>query len=442
MYQNIKEKAGELKEIIFVLLLTIWMMIPVLKGIKITCIMTIKNEYAFIQTVGFIGLLFFIFDIYKNYQKAEDKKKYYLEILPIMILLVFMIWTFICSLFSSNINNAFFGTEYRKDGYISYLAYAGFFACAFLIKSKEKRKILLNIFVIMAILNIITVELHNRGVLTKVFIEMEINRTCFFNSNHYGYYLLLATITANFLFIAEKNKVIKIIYLLSYSFLLYYIMLNNTFGCYLAIAFTLILFMIYCLYRKKDRTIALVSIIIFLIMSFSSQDVKTITLNNINNLFGDIRNILIAAQIKDGETQVLLEKAENGGSGRIRIWKYGIKFFLQSPIIGYGPENLESKYNEVGVDQDRPHNLLIQLATTSGIIGLFSYMLAIGIILIRGIKTLKRQNEIHIIALASIIAYLISAMFGNSMYYTSPYFFIFLGFLMYENIKESKKIEK
>ena len=29
----------------------------------------------------------------------------------------------------------------------------------------------------------------------------------------------------------------------------------------------------------------------------------------------------------------------------------------------------------------------------------------------------------------AVIAYLISAMFGNSMYYTSPYLFILLGYI-------------
>ena len=84
---------------------------------------------------------------------------------------------------------------------------------------------------------------------------------------------------------------------------------------------------------------------------------------------------------------------------------------------------------------DRPHNLLIQLATTSGIIGLLTYVGAITMMLLRGLRTMKLENDVHVISFACVLAYLISAMFGNSMYYTSPYFFIFLGILMFENIK-------
>ncbi len=88
------------------------------------------------------------------------------------------------------------------------------------------------------------------------------------------------------------------------------------------------------------------------------------------------------------------------------------------------------------ISQDRPHNLLIQLANTSGIPGLILYVTAVGIILIRAIKTMNENNSLHIVLLFTLVAYLISAMFGNSMYYTSPYFFILLGFLMCENVKE------
>ena len=135
----------------------------------------------------------------------------------------------------------------------------------------------------------------------------------------------------------------------------------------------------------------------------------------------------------------VLSLAEKAGTGRLDLWINGIKFFLERPILGYGPDNLGAKYKEVEIreedrNQDRPHNLLIQLATTSGIIGLVTYVSAIGIILIRALKRMKMEDDVHVISFFVVIAYLISAMFGNSMYYTSPYFFIFLGLLMSENI--------
>ena len=113
-----------------------------------------------------------------------------------------------------------------------------------------------------------------------------------------------------------------------------------------------------------------------------------------------------------------------------------MKIFLERPILGYGADNLESEYKKYDIEQDRPHNLIIQLATTSGLPGCILYMIAIGLILVRTFKRLNDSNCIYTIVFFAVIAYLISAMFGNSMYYTSPYFFILLGFIM------NKKFEK
>lgn len=441
MSENVIKKVEEIKEGIIFLLLLIWLCIPILKEIRITCAIAFQYEYIYMKIVGIIGFILLLIEICKELHIKKDKKEYEKEILPITILGIFLIWTFICCVFSPKPEIAFFGTEYRKDGLISYLAYAGFLGCAFLIKSEKAKKILINYFVGVAIANIIIVELYNREIATTIFANRSITRTCFFNLNHYGYYLLIATTVANFLFITEENKYKKIIYILAYAFLLYYLILNNTFGCYLALAFTLLIFFIYSLISKDKRIIACISILLFVAMSFMIQKTRNIAGDNIKNLAKDVENIVMLGNEKIEDKEKKQQAVNHAGSGRIQIWKHGIKFFAERPLFGYGPENLEVKYKEVGIQQDRPHNLIIQMLTTSGIIGFITYFTAIGIILIRALKSIDIENEIHVISLACVIAYLISAMFGNSMYYTSPYFFIFLGLLLYENAIRKEKIK-
>src|SRR5690625_2726716 len=48
------------------------------------------------------------------------------------------------------------------------------------------------------------------------------------------------------------------------------------------------------------------------------------------------------------------KKFENAGSGRAKLWKYGLKIFLERPILGYGADNLESEYKKYDIEQDRP----------------------------------------------------------------------------------------
>ena len=269
----------------------------------------------------------------------------------------------------------------------------------------------------------------NNTILLNYINYKEIKLGVFYNINHYGYYLTLASTLACILFITKKNKIIKILYAIAYITLVYNLILNNTLGCYIAVSTTIVIFTIYCIYNKKYRIFSTISILIFIIISCIIQaNGKNIVAKNMKGLTNDAESI-----VNSNKENTNWEKA---GSGRAKLWKNGIIIFMQKPILGYGAENLEVEYAKYNINQDRPHNLIIQLATTSGLPGLLLYISGIGLILFRGLKRLKEDDNTYIAVYFTVIAYLISAMFGNSMYYTSPYFFILLGFIM------NKKFEK
>ena len=126
--------------------------------------------------------------------------------------------------------------------------------------------------------------------MTEFFEFKKLKTGIFSNSNHYGYYLLLATTCANFFFVTEKNKYMRILYLLGYTFLLYYLILNNTFGCYLALITTLIIFLLYCIYTRKKVCISIISIIIFILMSCIVQ--RDIVATNMDIVTEDVNKVI------------------------------------------------------------------------------------------------------------------------------------------------------
>ncbi len=429
-----KDKCKKLKDILIFLLLTIWIIIPILKELSF-----IETEITFVYIIGMIGIYLFIFRIYRDFINTENKKEFFKINLPIFIFFTFMLWTFISAMFAADKELAFYGGVYRKEGYLTYLSYLGFFGLAYLLDSKKLKRALLNIFILVAVVNIIFMLLANNGCFVKVLKLNDIMQGVFHNTNHYGYYLLLVTCISSLLFVYEKNKYIKVLYLFAYTFLVYFLILNNTFGVYLAFISTLILFLFYCIHKKTKIILSAITIIIMIIMSLTVQNNgENVAISNVKSFQNDIKRIAEIVIKRNKSNENIYDKNEEvdmAGSGRMKLWKYGMKFVIERPILGYGPENIWKKYQEENINQDRPHNLLIQLATTSGIPGLILYTTAICIILIRAIKTMNEKNSIHIIIFFAVVAYLISAMFGNSMYYTSPYFFILIGFLMCENIK-------
>ena len=422
-----------IKDIFLFILIIFLLLLPILKQFLPITMLIVESNYLILQTLGILGLYFLVINIYINFEKNNNKKIYLKNLIPIFILVLYMLWTFISSFNAENKHIAFNGTEYRKEGYFTYLAYAGIFGLAFCINSEKLKKILLYLFLIIALLSTIFAQFAEHGYFNHFFWSVDAKTASFFQFNHYGYYLLIANAIACSLFITEKNKFFKILNLIIYSYLLYYLIFNDTFGCYLALILDLIIFLIFCIIKKYKKISIIILISTFILISVFSIHFNNYVATNITVFKDDIQTII---SVDSPESQIL-----DTGTHRMGLWINGIKFFIKKPILGYGPEQLENKYTEVGISQDRPHNLLIQLATTSGFPGLILYISSILIILLRSFKIFNIKNLLHTVCMFSSIAYLISSMFGNSMYYTSPYFFLLLGFLFNELLKLEQKQE-
>ena len=439
-----KEKLITIRDIIIVILLLLWMIMPVLQTFNVIyeTIELDKWYFTLMKTIGGVGIALAVISIYDKIKHSENKKQYLKELIPIFLFILYMIWTLIACYKSTFPERAFNGTSYRKEGYFMYINYAGYFLCAFLLQNKTYRKILLNIFLMVTIFLIVISRATLGGkILPQYFVNNEIEDSVFHQFNHYGYYLTMALICSLGLFLKEKNKSLKIFYVLVYTVIVYATIYNNTFGCYLAVCIFLIMYAIYALLKKTDRKLIFTAIAIFTILScVTFQDGKNVAYKNLSEFAFDIKSIITKILNLDVEDEEMEENFESAGTDRMKLWVNGIKFIQKKPIIGYGPETLRHQYLiNSRIDQDRPHNLIIYLACVSGIPGMLLYMTAVGIIVAKGIKKLLSENKDGTIYLIIIITYLISSMFGNSMYYTSPYFFIFLGGLMNWNLNHKEE---
>lgn len=442
-----KEKLIKIRDVVIFSFLFLWMIMPILQTLKFVHNLINLNQIYFMlmKAIGIIGIGLSVFTIFDRIKNSKNKKSTIKELLPIFIFVLYMIWTLIACYNSPYKSTAFNGNFYRQEGYYMYINYAGYFLCAFLLKDKKLRKILLNTFIIAALFLIIISRITLSGErFTNVFVNSQVDIAVFAHHNHYGYYLMMALMCSLGLFITEKNKISKIIYLVAYAIIGYALIYNDTFGCYLATSTILILYGIYALIKKKDRRWIFTAIVIFTIISCcTTKDDTNLAYKNIKSFINDVEIVFLkitGIEIKD---KARMERAQvvfkYTGTSRMELWTNGIKFILEKPLLGYGPDNMKPLYTDISIQQDRPHNLLIQLAATSGIPGMLLYVIAVGIIVIKGIIRLLKNDENGKVFLIIILTYLISAMFGNSMYYTSPYFFIFLGSLMNCNLNKKEE---
>jgi len=126
---------------------------------------------------------------------------------------------------------------------------------------------------------------------------------------------------------------------------------------------------------------------------------------------------------------------------RFMSWSWGLKGFLEHPILGYGYENyavpfnkyFESKYYNYATEEyfDRAHNIIVELLATTGLIGLLSYLaLLAGICFLIWKAFKKNKDHVFLGVFGGLaVAYFIQNLFFFDMLPAMLGFMVFLIFI-------------
>lgn len=182
-----------------------------------------------------------------------------------------------------------------------------------------------------------------------------------------------------------------------------------------------------------------------------------INITNVSNaidLMFEIKDNKIFTSNKNG-VRIDLEDAksigfegkEKLGSGRGYIWSRTFPLILERPLTGYGPDtffiyfpqnDIFAKtyvYSDPWHLVDKPHNLYIQIAQSSGIGSLIAFLSIISLYIIdfikQNIKTKHQEKDINygfeLGIFVAIIGYLVAGIFNDSAVSVAPIFWLLLG---------------
>lgn len=376
-----------------------------------------------INTLNFWYIAVFLMFIYvlvlfKNNYRELFSWKY----LPLLLLIFILVLT---SILAKDSQLAFGGSEYRREGFFTYIAYLGYIYMGYHVIDFKELKKYLNLMLGVCLI-ICGILLTKSAFAYKVFNLRLIDYYYagpFSHFNHFGYYLLINSLLATFMLYHQKG-IGKIFYGLITIFLIYMLIVNDTLGCILSYLLITIIFIVIILIQKKQYLVLLSLGILFLssscILSFKTSLIQ----NNLNNLWMDAQKIVQSIKQKD---ETLLYDI---GTERGKLWLYGIKIFVKKPIFGYGLENIANEYLAYNIYQTRPHNFILEMLMSIGLIGTILLFYNLAKIIVPKIKKIKTLKTSAFLALYVVLGYLINLMFGNSMFYTSAYFYFFLGVLM------------
>ncbi|MBR6551799.1 MAG: O-antigen ligase family protein [Clostridia bacterium] len=376
----------------------------------------------YILFLGYLGcIVTFIYFFKSRFSSNISTKKYLFENIIPIFLFSMLIWAIPSTIFATDFNIAFSGSAYRQTGLLMAFAYCGYFGCGYIVVKSQKLNYIFNVFSFVAV--ILSVLMIINSPFINAYLETTRDCSVFFNRNHTGYYFcmsaILSTIEILKLKLKSKKEIALFIFrLIIIGICLYASILTYSTGPFLGIIFGgCCLIFATSLFNRK-LLIHTISIFATFIITI------TIAIFTGDNPLIDSFKILfdLNSIFKNPQS----DEALHAGSSRWFFWLETLKFIKERPLFGYGLDCLGPEFSKVGIDYDKPHCEPLQFAAELGIPAAIAYLVAIFSFVFSFFKK-KIDNPLIIGLVCTVGAYFFSSLFGNTMFYTSPFFFMIFG---------------
>lgn len=437
-------------EITSLVILILWCLLPVYFTIEraywsFYAANDLQHEYAIkaghqyaMRVIGMISLYVAVFYVFsrlcihgKNTWKKVKAEPWH------FLLLLMLAWGGISTLLAKDLHVAWVGDGYLGEGYRAYLYYAGVYVCAFLITKSKYKWAVFNAFIIVANLVTLTIIINDYTEIRflKLMFPSQLAGV-FFHFNHAGYYINMAIVCAMGLYLHAKGTRSRIWYAFSITLLVFGILVNSTLGAFLGTCGALVMILVFYVRRYSKWSLHMLTPVIIVIAlviasyfgcipNSKGEDMRV----NFELLFKDSQSV------SDSEGDIATI-----GHGRGNYWIQSLNMIPGSPIFGYGPDHLDGYYS-ASMAINRPDNEFIQHAVFMGVPALLFYLGALIMLFVHQMKQMKELDRTILVAAGCMIAYLISAQFGVSAFYTTPYLYMFWGMAAGRSPREQETID-
>lgn len=328
---------------------------------------------------------------------------------------LFAVWMIVSTLVNGVSPESVSGVPYRYLGTADYIiCLFAFMGCSSLIRTEKTRHMILQLYVITADLIAVT-ALYDRFIGAIPAYGNKIGLSAiFFHENHYGYFLVMATLISAGYFIYGTGRQF---YAGTVSAILNLVVLgiNRSFGCILAVGCVIIILLLIVSVSDRPRRRRVLYLTLFLVAATAVAAIVSKEFRfDLYLLVYDIHSLPTGGY------------GGRAGHGRWKLWAETLGYIRERPLFGYGCEGIEDMLMDAtGVSS--AHNEVLTYAAFFGIPAAVLYLCGIVASLISSYRHSGDQYACRIAFMAA-SGYLISSMFGVAMFYTLPFLFIFAGF--------------
>ena len=365
-----------------------------------------------------VGLLYLIRRLVKSSLSGREKIA---ALLPIWLLFAFFFWCVVNTFcFAENTNLAINGQLMQMDCLLVYLCYGGLILAGLTVARNKFLSLscawlFLGLAEFMAVVSIIDNQFTY-----NLFVNSATNifhyQGVFYNTNYYGYFLVMAIIVSACMFETRPNIVEKILAGIVFLTNVWMILLNDTMGGLIALSITLVVTVIWSFVLKEDcKWRTLIVLVAFIVVSLISLIPGTSTSEVIKNDAKQVSDDIAVISSSDSTEK------EYGkiGNNRWKKWKWTAEAISEKPLVGHGLQSIQN-YST--------HNIYLQQTAYTGIIGIILYLSVFVAGIIRLIKDRENMNSLTRGAMFTTLAYMMALFVGNTLFCTAGYFYIILGF--------------
>ena len=260
----------------------------------------------------------------------------------------------------------------------------------------------------------------------------------FGNTNHYGYFLAMAIMIGMGYYIYEVRG--KAIFgAVSAIINIYVLVLNNTLGAMLAVGLCTLVVLLLIMIGEIKLKKAISTDFKEEMMSKTAKRALILT------IIGAVAVITIIAGSETARLSftvlfrdIISIFAGNAtgveGSGRWKLWQTVVQCIVEKPLFGYGCEGIAMRIQEIAGISDA-HCEPLTYAAYYGIPGALFYLVGVIAAAVRYFKNRKHMPSYCRIAFLGASVYFVSSLVGVTIFYTAPFFFIFMG-MAAEELKE------
>lgn len=418
-----------------------------------------------------LSLIFLYKVTFAGYSILKSKLNIFTGIFAVMVLL--------SAIFAPNKTLALFGMYNRHEGTLTYLCYIALFFIASNIRYTNKQLrwfifILYPFVIINAFLGLLSFWGFDilkydfgKAILYSGLPEgasLQESSKFIATINHGNYVSGIAAVLIGIFLtysLLDKNGLRSLINLL-FALITFAVMLSSLSSSGFVTLLAITPFMALLVIKTNNKKKFILTGIIFLILStgiytiMASHNSKVwdetfgIILNN--NPFDQDDNKAVGVNLSFGNKVFAEEEVEfnfpklpesgvGAGSGRLYIWGKTWELIKNRPILGYGldtlpyhfPQNDPGKHSNIetyNVVVDKPHNMYVGVAYGSGMIAIVALIVLCGFVLIKGLKSVVRENHIVLTSiLIGSFAYMVQGLFNDTISGLGALFWILLGVL-------------